>query len=74
MAGKPDLPGMNRMREAKNKYETTASLLAAAFAASGKKEAARDLLADAANKNMCITGGATPTVPICATRPFVWKR
>ncbi|MBL7825588.1 MAG: alpha-2-macroglobulin, partial [Saprospiraceae bacterium] len=47
LAGKPDLPGMNRMRESKNKYETTASLLAAAFASAGKKEAARDLLNDA---------------------------
>lgn len=46
LAGKPDLPGMNRMREMKNKFETTAYLLAAAFASAGKKEAARDLVND----------------------------
>jgi hypothetical protein len=46
MAGKPDLSGMNRMREQKKKYEGSASLLAAAYAVSGKKEAARDLLND----------------------------
>jgi len=46
MAGKADLAGMNRLREQKKKYEGSASLLAAAFATAGKKEAARDLLND----------------------------
>ena len=47
LAGKPDLSGMNRMRETKTKYESSITLLAAAFAAAGKQEAARDLLNDA---------------------------
>lgn len=47
LGGKADLAGMNRLREMKNKYETTASLLAAAYAAAGKAEAARDLMNDA---------------------------
>jgi len=47
LAGKPDLAGMNRLREKKAKYESSASLLAAAFATAGKNEAARDLLNDA---------------------------
>ncbi len=46
LAGKPDLAGMNRMREQKKKFESSASLLAAAFASAGKNEAARDLLDD----------------------------
>jgi uncharacterized protein YfaS (alpha-2-macroglobulin family) len=46
MAGKPDLAGMNRLRESKSKYESSMSLLAAAFATAGKQEAARDLLND----------------------------
>jgi alpha-2-macroglobulin len=47
LAGKPDLAGMNRLREQKAKFESSASLLAAAFATAGKNEAARDLLGDA---------------------------
>ena len=46
IAGKPDLSGMNRLREQKKKFEGSASLLAAAFATAGKSEAARDLLND----------------------------
>lgn len=46
MAGKPDLAGMNRLREQKKKFESSTSLLAAAFATAGKNEAARDLLND----------------------------
>jgi uncharacterized protein YfaS (alpha-2-macroglobulin family) len=46
LGGKPDLSGMNRMREQKKKFESSASLLAAAFATAGKNEAARDLLND----------------------------
>ena len=44
IAGKADLPGMNRMRETPSKFESTISLLAAAFATAGKQEAARDML------------------------------
>jgi len=44
IAGKPDMAGMNRMRERKTYYEGSVSLLAAAYASAGKKEAARDLL------------------------------
>ncbi len=55
LAGKPDLPGMNRLREKKTKYESSASLLAAAFATAGKNEAARDLLNDATNKKFGYT-------------------
>jgi uncharacterized protein YfaS (alpha-2-macroglobulin family) len=50
LAGKPDMAGMNRMRESKNKYESTLTLLAAAFASAGKKDAARDMLNDASFK------------------------
>jgi len=50
LAGKPDMAGMNRMRERKNKYEGTVTLLAAAYGTAGKSEAARDLLKDAAKK------------------------
>ena len=60
MAGKPDFAGMNRMREQKTKYQSTASLLAAAFATAGKAEAARDLLKDEAAKKFEYTWwGAT---------------
>jgi uncharacterized protein YfaS (alpha-2-macroglobulin family) len=55
MAGKPDLSGMNRLKEMKEKYETTASLLAAAYAAAGKPEAARDLMNDAKLKKHTYT-------------------
>ncbi|MCC7245023.1 MAG: hypothetical protein IT269_05065 [Saprospiraceae bacterium] len=50
IAGQPDAAGMNRLREIKNKYEGTASLLAEAFAIAGKKEAARDMLDAASNR------------------------
>jgi alpha-2-macroglobulin len=51
IAGKPDLAGMNRLREVKNKFENTATLLAAAYAAAGKKEAARDLLKEGTQRS-----------------------
>jgi uncharacterized protein YfaS (alpha-2-macroglobulin family) len=47
MAGKPDMAGMNRLRERKNKFDGANSLLAAAYAIAGKSEVARDLLNDA---------------------------
>jgi uncharacterized protein YfaS (alpha-2-macroglobulin family) len=47
LAGKPDMAGMNRLRERKQKYNNSLSLLAAAYALAGKPEAARDLLNDA---------------------------
>jgi len=60
MVGKPDFAGMNRLREQKTKYQSTASLLAAAFASAGKDEAARDLLKDEAAKKFEYTWwGAT---------------
>lgn len=55
LAGKPDLAGMNRLREQKNRYETTASLLAAAYASSGKAEAARELVNDATAQKFVYT-------------------
>jgi uncharacterized protein YfaS (alpha-2-macroglobulin family) len=55
LGGKADLAGMNRLREMKNKYETTASLLGAAYAAAGKAEAARDLMNDAALQKFTYT-------------------
>jgi hypothetical protein len=48
LAGRPDLAGMNRLRESKSKFESSTTLLAAAFAVAGKQEAARELLNDAA--------------------------
>jgi alpha-2-macroglobulin len=50
LGSKPDAAGMNRLREMKQKYETTASLLAAAFAISGKKEAAKELVDNVNNQ------------------------
>jgi hypothetical protein len=44
LAGKPDMAGMNRMMEKKDKYSQTAYMLASAYAQAGKPEAARDLL------------------------------
>lgn len=55
LAGKPDLAGMNRLREQKTKFESSSSLLAAAFATAGKNEAARDLLNDASAKKFNYT-------------------
>lgn len=43
LAGKPDLAGMNRLREAKDMYAQSAYLLAAAYAQAGKPEAAREI-------------------------------
>ncbi|MCC6460908.1 MAG: hypothetical protein IT260_10590 [Saprospiraceae bacterium] len=45
LAGKPDLAGMNRMKEKKDMYSQSAYLLAAAYAQAGKPEAARDIAA-----------------------------
>ncbi|MFN0213261.1 MAG: alpha-2-macroglobulin family protein [Saprospiraceae bacterium] len=55
IAGKADLAGMNRLREKRAKYESSASLLAAAYATAGKNEAARDLLNDANAKKFAYT-------------------
>ncbi|MFN4255579.1 MAG: alpha-2-macroglobulin family protein [Saprospiraceae bacterium] len=44
LAGKPDLGSMNRLREKATIYDGSASLLAAAYAMSGKAEVARELL------------------------------
>lgn len=55
LAGKPDLAGMNRMREQKNRYESSSALLAAAYASSGKNEAARDLMNDVNSKKFTYT-------------------
>lgn len=44
LAGKPDLSGMNRLREKKDLYTAAAGMLANAYATAGKPEAARDLL------------------------------
>lgn len=44
LAGKPDLSSMNRLREKKDMYTSTAGMLANAYAAAGKPEAAKDLL------------------------------
>jgi uncharacterized protein YfaS (alpha-2-macroglobulin family) len=46
LAQKPDVPGMNRLKESRNKYQTSSNLLAAAYALTGRKEAAKDLLND----------------------------
>jgi uncharacterized protein YfaS (alpha-2-macroglobulin family) len=45
LAGKPDLAGMNRLREKKDMYSQCAYLLAAAYAQSGKPEAAKEVIA-----------------------------
>ncbi len=45
LAGKPDLAGMNRMKEKKDMYAQSAYLLAAAYAQAGKPEAAREITA-----------------------------
>jgi hypothetical protein len=45
LAGKPDLAGMNRLREKKNQFSQSAYLLAAAYAQSGKPEAAKEIIA-----------------------------
>ena len=50
LAQKPDVPGMNRLKESKNKYQSSANLLAAAYALTGRKEAAKDLLNDRSAK------------------------
>lgn len=44
LAGKPDLSGMNRLREKKDLYLQTAGMLANAYSAAGKPEATRDIL------------------------------
>lgn len=44
LVGKPDLAGMNRLRESKTLYQQSANLLAAAYARAGKAEVARNLL------------------------------
>ncbi|MEZ4939812.1 MAG: MG2 domain-containing protein [Saprospiraceae bacterium] len=43
IAGKPNLAGMNRMKEQKGLYTQSALLLAAAYAEAGKAEAAREI-------------------------------
>jgi len=43
LAGKPDLAGMNRLRESKDMYAQSAYMLAAAYAQAGKPEAAREI-------------------------------
>ncbi len=43
LAGKPDMAGMNRLREQKDLYTQTAYLLALAYAQSGKPEAAKEI-------------------------------
>ncbi|GAB4496497.1 MAG: MG2 domain-containing protein [Saprospiraceae bacterium] len=45
LAGKPDLAGMNRLREKKDQYSQSAYLLAAAYAQSGKPEVAKEIIA-----------------------------
>ncbi len=45
LAGKPDLAGMNRLREKKDMYSQCGYLLAAAYAQSGKPEAAKEIIA-----------------------------
>ncbi|MFN4080112.1 MAG: alpha-2-macroglobulin family protein, partial [Saprospiraceae bacterium] len=45
LAGKPDIAGMNRMRERGALYRSNAGLLANAYVLAGKKEAAREALA-----------------------------
>ena len=45
LAGKPDIAGMNRLREYKDMYAQSAYLLAAAYAQAGKPEAAREITA-----------------------------
>ena len=44
LAGKPDLAGMNRLREKKDMYSQCAYLLAAAYAQAGKPEAAKEIV------------------------------
>ncbi len=44
LAGRPDLSGMNRLREKKNMYTASAAMLAQAYEAAGKVETARELL------------------------------
>jgi uncharacterized protein YfaS (alpha-2-macroglobulin family) len=43
LAGKPDLAGLNRLKEKKDMYAQAAYLLAAAYAQAGKPEAAREI-------------------------------
>ena len=43
LAGKPEMAGMNRLREKKDLYTQSALLLAGAYARAGKPEAARDI-------------------------------
>jgi hypothetical protein len=50
LANKPDVPGMNRLKESRNKFQTSSNLLAAAYALTGRKEAAKDLLNDRSAK------------------------
>jgi alpha-2-macroglobulin len=45
LAGKPALGDMNRLREQKNLYESSISMLAAAYGLAGKSETANELLA-----------------------------
>jgi len=44
LAGKPDMAGMNRLREKKTIYSSAAGMLANAYAAAGKPETARELI------------------------------
>ncbi|MEQ1746074.1 MAG: MG2 domain-containing protein [Saprospiraceae bacterium] len=44
LAGKPDMSGMNRMKEHKGMFRQTALVLAGAYAEAGKPEAARELI------------------------------
>ncbi|MEO6758379.1 MAG: hypothetical protein ABIO24_02915, partial [Saprospiraceae bacterium] len=44
LAGKPDMAGMNRLREQKDLYIQAAYLLANAYAQAGKSEAAKEIL------------------------------
>ncbi len=44
LAGKPDLAGMNRLREKKDMYSQAAYLLADAYAQAGKAEAAKEIV------------------------------
>ncbi|MBV6441792.1 MAG: hypothetical protein EPGJADBJ_03482 [Saprospiraceae bacterium] len=45
LAGKPDLAGMNRLREKKDMYSSSAYMLASAYAQAGKPEAAKEVIA-----------------------------
>lgn len=44
LAGRPDMAGMNRLREKKNMYSASVGLLAQAYGAAGKTETASELI------------------------------